>query len=442
MNPELSPTRARLSLGMLGRLMYDADPQTIWERETATLPRVFRKQRTVYRRFAADEIAPHALSVDCDPHAFDVHGLFRRSAAQGFQTEFLPFPWGTMKLSALRHSFLMSSALKAEEFCTGCTGLGLSILAHELGIAPLFVSGNLRAIFKWLRRIYREIRQGEPAMAAFAITEPGAGSDAEETEGAAQAKVSCRAARVPGGWRISGRKCFISGGAAARWVTLFAATEKSGGFASWTCFLLDKGMQGFTVGRQERKMGQKASDASELILEDVFVPDDRVIGKVGKGWAINRNVLNFSRPVVGAIALGAARGAFEHAVRFCNETRLGNRRLVQYQDVQLALADMMIKTCAMRATIWQTVRHRFPFQAAGAITKVFCSDTAWEVCNAAMELLGDHGYLQGNGVEKAARDARLAQIYEGTNQINRLAVFESQLGAEFHATSPAGQADV
>jgi len=190
-------------------------------------------------------------------------------------------------------------------------------------------------------------------------------------------------------------------------------------------------MQGFSVGRSERKMGQRASDASELILEDVFVPEDRVIGSVGAGWAINRNVLNFSRPVVGAMALGMARGAFEHAVRFCNTTRLGNRPLIQYQDVQLALADMMIRLSAARATVWQAVRHRFPFQAAGSIAKVFCSDTAWSVCNSAMELLGDHGYLHFQGIEKAARDARLTQIYEGTNQINRLAVFESQYGAEF-----------
>ena len=178
-------------------------------------------------------------------------------------------------------------------------------------------------------------------------------------------------------------------------------------------------------------MGQRAADASELILEDVFVPAERIIGPVGGGWAINRNVLNFSRPVVGAMALGMARGAFEHALSFCREARLGNRRLVDYQDVQLALADMMIKISAMRATVWQAVRYRFPFQAAGSIAKVFCSDTAWEVCNKAMELLGDHGYLHARRVEKAARDARLTQIYEGTNQINRLAVFEGQYGAEF-----------
>jgi len=144
-------------------------------------------------------------------------------------------------------------------------------------------------------------------------------------------------------------------------------------------------------------------------------------------------VLNYSRPAVGAIALGIARGALEHAIEFCNSTRLGGKPLIAYQDVQMRIAEMVAKVQAMRGLVWQSVRYRLPFQAAGAIAKSYCSDTAWEVCTAAMELLGDHGYLHSNSVEKAARDARLTQIYEGTNQINRLAIIESQTGpdAEF-----------
>ncbi|MBW1781579.1 MAG: acyl-CoA/acyl-ACP dehydrogenase [Deltaproteobacteria bacterium] len=429
---DLSPKKARLALGLIGRLMYDTRPRTLWERDTRTLSLPMQGLRRRYRRFAQKHIAPFGLKADLNPGSVDVRALFLKSANKGFQTELMPWPIGTMKWSSLAISVLMGPALKGEEFCAACGGLGLSLLAHELGMAPLFVCGDLHVITRWMRRIYREIRSGEPAMAAFAITEPSAGSDVEDTEGGESARITCRAGKVPGGWRITGRKCFISDGAVAKWVTLFAAIEE-GGLETWTCFLLDKGMPGFSVGRSERKMGQRAADASELILEEVFVPDDRVIGRVGAGWAINRNVLNFSRPVVGAMALGMARGAFEHAIAFCNKTRLGNRPLIQYQDVRLALADMMIQLSAARATVWQAVRYRFPFQAAGSIAKVFCSDTAWSVCNAAMELLGDHGYLHSQGVEKAARDVRLTQIYEGTNQINRLAIFESQLGAEFDA---------
>ena len=426
----LDPVRARASLGLLGRFLYDAKPRTIWERDTATLPRVFRAKRRAYRAFAEREIAPRALAADLDPAAADAKGLFLRAAGLGFQTELLPWPLGTANLRGMARSILLGPAIKAEEFCAACGGLGLAVLAHELGMAPLFVSGDARATLVWMRRIYAEIKSGEPSIAAFAITEPGAGSDVEDTEGAPRARLTCRAKRVEGGWRVSGRKVFISDGAVAKWVTLFAARE-GGGVESWTCFLLDKSMPGFSVGRHERKMGQRASDASELVLEDVFVPDGRVIGKPGAGWAINRNVLNFSRPVVGAIALGIARGAFERAARFCAETELGGKPLTGYQDVQLSLADMLMKVSAMRATVWQAARYFLPFQAAGAIAKAFCGDTAWEVCNAAMDLLGNHGFLHGHGIEKAARDARLTQIYEGTNQINRLAIFESQTGAEF-----------
>jgi alkylation response protein AidB-like acyl-CoA dehydrogenase len=426
----LSPTEARETLGILGRLIYDTDPISIWERDTRTLAWGFRRKRRKYREFALKEIAPHALAADQAPHAFDVRELFVKSGLKGFQTEFFLPPFGDASYATFTSSLLMSQALKAEEFCAADGGLGLALLAHELGMAPLLVSGNLRAIFKWMLKIYGEIKSGEPAIAAFAITEPGAGSDVEDTEGAARAKLGCRAKKVTGGWKVSGRKVFISDGAVARWVTLFAAQEDQGA-ESWTCFLLDKSMPGLTVGRSERKMGQRAADASELVLEDVFVPDERVIGKPGAGWAINRNVLNYSRPIVGAIALGIARGAFEHAVAFCKAARLANRPLLQCSDVQVALADMMMKIAAMRATIWHAMSHRVPFQTAGSIAKVFCADTSWEVCNQALDLLGNHGALRRNSVEKAARDARLTQIYEGTNQINRLAIFESQTGSDF-----------
>jgi len=425
----LKPAEASARLGIVGRLLYDTEARSIWDRDTELLPWGFRRKRRLYRQFAAKEIAPYALIADKDPHGFDAKALFVKSGLAGFQTEFLTWPFGTATLSVLS-SLLMPTILKAEEFCSACGGLGLMLLAHELGIAPLFVSGTFSGIFKWQRKIYSEILKGEPAIAAFAITEPGAGSDVEETEGAAKAAINCKARKVPGGWRISGRKVFISDGAVAKWVTLFAAQEGQG-IESWTCFLIDKSMPGFSAGRNERKMGQRGADASELILEDVFVPDDRVIGNVGSGWAICRNVLNYSRGPVGAIALGIARGAFESAVKFCKENRLANKPLMEYQDVQLALADMLMKLSAMRATLWRAASYRFPFQAAAAIAKVFCGDTAWQVCNQAMDLLGNHGYLHTNRVEKAARDVRLNLIYEGTNQINRLAIFESQLGAEF-----------
>jgi alkylation response protein AidB-like acyl-CoA dehydrogenase len=426
---DLSPEGARARLPALGRLLYDADVRTLWARDTETLPRIYRRLRRHYRAFAETHLVPRALEADADPGAVDRDALFRQAARAGLQTEFLPAPFGTGSLRALAGGILMPAVLKAEELAAGCGGLGLVLLGHDLGVAPLFLSGDLRAL-NWQRRIYRRIARGEADIVAYAITEPGAGSDVEETEGAATARIVTRARPVHGGFRLRGRKCFITNGAAARWVSLFAAEERSG-VERWTCFLLDRGMPGLSVGRKERKMGQRAADASELVLEDVFVPDDRVIGRVGGGWALNRNVLNYSRPAVGAIALGIGRSAFESAARFCNETRLNGRLLVSYQAVQLRLASMLTRLQAARALVWQAARYPRPFQAAGAMPKVFCSEVAYEVATDAMALLGDHGYLHVQRVEKAARDARLCLIYEGTNQVNRLAIVESQLGAEF-----------
>jgi len=428
MSSPLAPARARETLAGLGRHLYDVEGRTFWERDTDTLPARLRIKREKYRSFARAQLAPRALQADRKVTDAQVRALFGKAAAEGFQTEALPRPFGSGGIRSLLGGVLWPALLKAEEFCAADAGLGLALLVHDLGIVPMLLSGELAAM-GWIRRIYDEIRAGEPAIAAFAITEPGAGSDVEDTEGAASASLSTRAARAEGGWRLSGRKCFISNGRIARWITLFAALE-DGGVESWTCFMLDSAMEGFSVGRSERKMGQRAGDATELILEEVFVPDERVIGPLRSGWALNRNVLNYSRPGVAAIGVGIARCAFEHSLRFCKTARLGNRPLVSFQDVQLRLAAMLTKIQAARALCWQTARYGIPCQAAGAAPKAFAAEVAWDVSTSAMELLGDHGYLHANSVEKAARDSRLNLIYEGTHQINLLAIIEGQQDAE------------
>ena len=194
--------------------------------------------------------------------------------------------------------------------------------------------------------------------------------------------------------------------------------------ASWTCFLVEKNMPGFGALRNELKMGQRAAAATELEFQDVFVPDDHVIGGLRNGWALNRATLNFSRMPVAAIALGIARGAAEAAIDFVCRYRMGGKPLIDFQEVQLSVAQMMIETSTMRSMLWQHASQRVPMQASASICKVACSDGAVRVCEAAMELLSNHGVLHDHLVEKHFRDVRLTQIYEGTNQINRLAVIE------------------
>jgi alkylation response protein AidB-like acyl-CoA dehydrogenase len=414
----------------LGRWLYDHRVETLWERDTATLPRYLRQRRRAYRRFAEERIAPLALEADRDPEAYDPRPLLAEAGRRGFQSELLPWPMGRMPYRALSNGKVFAVVLKAEEFCAACGGIGLSLLAHDLGMGPLLLAGHLPTILRWQWPINRANLRGDVQLVAYAITEPGAGSDMEESEGAAQARYATTARKVEDGYVLNGQKVFISGGGHCDHVTVFAVLEREDGSpgqvdADYTCFVVERGREGFRVGRQERKLGQRACDASQLFFDDVFVPARNLVGTERSGWALNRNVLNYSRGPVGAIALGIARGAVETATWFARQTRLNNRPLIAYQEVQLALAEMWIDVMAMRGLVWQAARHFLPQQGIAAAAKAYCGDAGFRVANRAMELLGDHSYLTGQGAEKAMRDVRLNQIYEGTNQINYLAFIES-----------------
>lgn len=214
-----------------------------------------------------------------------------------------------------------------------------------------------------------------------------------------------------------------SDGNIADQVTVFAKL-KGEDIRSWTCFLVKKGTPGFSVGRREKKMGQRAADASELIFDNVFISSKNIVGKLRGGWALNQNVLNYSRPVVAAMALGHARGAFERAIHFCRTNEYNGKKLIELREIQYELADMAIRLASARATIWYSCRHFRATQSLSSISKVYASDIAVDVCARAMAIMGDAGIVHDYNVEKSLRDARLTQIYEGTNQINRFSIIE------------------
>lgn len=432
---QLKLKNATERMNIFGRLLVDNREMSLWEHDTKTLSWSVRRWRRKALHFAREYIRPLAAHADLHPHDYDPKPILAAAARNGFQTLLLIPPLGRASILPYFRGTAFQVAVVGEEFATECGGLALLLLAHNLGMAPLLLSGSIRNILRQMIPFYLKSHiLGRPDCMAFAITEPGAGSDVEETEGGAKAKLVTTAKHVPErkGYILNGQKCFISDGAFADKVTVYAKLENEG-IESWTCFLVEKGMEGFSVGRRERKMGQRASDASELIFDNVFVPEKNIVGKLRSGWANNRNVLNYSRPVVGAMALGHGRGAFERCLEFCRKTNLGPKRLIEYQDVQLELADMAISLWAARSMIWHSCKQFRCYQSGSASAKVFASDTAFKVCNQAMELMGDQGYLHANGVERAWRDSRLTQIYEGTNQINRLALFEHHLSTDFKA---------
>jgi alkylation response protein AidB-like acyl-CoA dehydrogenase len=400
------------------------EPSWIWDQDMAALPPPLGELRRQTRQFAEQELRPRAFGGDLRPHdaAADA-AVLQRAAASGVLFSHLPPPLGTGALALADFPLAWAASVKAEELCAACGGWGLMLSAHCLGMMPLLLTGDKKVWKRFLIPAKQRAQSGAPYVFAFAITEPGAGSDVESGYGASLSRPETVARRTDGGWLLNGRKQFISGGDIADAVTVFAALEGEG-LESWTCFLVERGTAGFRCLRNELKMGQRASGAAELELRDVFVPDDHVIGDLRTGWALNRASLTCSRLPVAAMALGIARGAMDAAIDFVCQFRLGGKPLIDYQEVQLRVADMLAETGGMRSMIWQLASRPTVTQANAAMSKFRCSDAAVRVCEMAMELLSQHGVLHRNYVEKHLRDARLTPIYEGTNQINRLAVIE------------------
>jgi alkylation response protein AidB-like acyl-CoA dehydrogenase len=425
----LSPRAAFETLSWLTRGMVRYDPDDVWELDTSLLPPALADARRRLRAFARDELAPLALAVDAAEA--ELHGssadraraVLRVAARAGMLSDLVPRPFGSSSPGMFRYPLHLPAALKTEELAAVDGGLMLLICAHSLGVAPVLLSGDLGSMRRHLLPALRGNRAGRLHVFAYAITEPAAGSDVEDGHGASRCGPGTVARRVPGGWRIKGRKCFISGGDVADSTVVFAALDGEG-LASWTAFLVPRAAAGYRVVRTEHKMGMRASGAAELALEDVFVADDRVIGGLRRGWALNRATLNSSRLPVAAMGVGFARAATDAAIEFACSFKLGGKALIAYQDVQLALADMLAQTQAARAMVWAAARRKQPLQREASAAKVHCTDTAVEVCTRAMDLLGNHAVLHHERIEKAYRDARLTQIFEGTNQINRLAMIE------------------
>lgn len=425
----LSPRRAFAELRSSLRPLIAYDPRPLWEAETAQLPWALRLLRRRTRDFVQRHMAPLELVTDAAPHPApgvlspELSALVAAAGRAGLLTDLLPRPLGSAPLLQYRHPLALQLSIRVEELSRGCGGLMLLLSAHELGLAPILLAGRVGTIRRFVLPAFRALKRGEPHLFAYAITEPAAGSDVEDSRGAKLYRPGVVARRVDGGWRLHGRKCFISGGDLARNISVFAALDDEG-IESWTCFLVHHDMPGFRVTRTELKMGMRAASAAELEFNDVLVPDDHVIGGLRQGWALNRATLNLSRLPVAAMAVGFAQRACDIAFDFACRYRLGGKALINYQEIQLTLAQMIAETAAIRALVWSSARCYTPRQAIAAICKFYCTDVAVGVAERAMDLLGNHGMLHVHGAEKVFRDARLAQIFEGTNQINRLAVIE------------------
>jgi alkylation response protein AidB-like acyl-CoA dehydrogenase len=300
-----------------------------------------------------------------------------------------------------------------EELARVCSGVAVTYAASALGCITLIEYGSEEQKKKFLP----DIASGKK-IGAFAVTEATAGSDASN--------IKTTAEPVEGGYLLNGTKQFITNGGEAQFYTVIALTDKTKGARGASALIVEKDMDGFTFGKKEKKLGIRASATRELVFKNCFVPRENLIGKEGLGFIQAMRLFDKSRPGIGAQAVGLCQGALEAAVDYTSQRVQFNQPLISMPVVQSMLADMSILTETSRAIVYAAARHvdsgAKNVTEESAIAKVFASDSAMKVTVDAVQLCGGSGYMRDYPVEKMMRDAKILQIYEGTNQVLRGAI--------------------
>ncbi len=305
---------------------------------------------------------------------------------------------------------VMDLSIAVEELSKVCSGIALSLAATALGTFPIILYGNDAQKQKYLPRV----ASGQ-SLAAFALTEANAGSDA--------GAIATTATKDGDDYIINGTKQWITNGGEAEIYSVVTKTDKSKGSRGASVFIVEKGMPGFTFGKKENKMGIRASATRELVFQDCRVPKANILGKEGLGFIVAMKTFDMSRPGVAAQALGIAAGALDEAVKYSRERRQFGKPICSFQGIQFMLADMATQVEAARALVYAAARYidtgAKDVSKISAMCKLFASDTAMRVTTDAVQVLGGYGYMKEYPVEKMMRDAKITQIYEGTNQIQR-----------------------
>jgi butyryl-CoA dehydrogenase len=306
---------------------------------------------------------------------------------------------------------ITNMCIVTEELSKACAGIALAFAGTALGAFPIILYGS----DEQKRRFLPDIASGK-RMAAFGLTEPMAGSDASAQRTTAR--------RDGDDYLLNGTKVFITNGGEAEIYTTVALTDPKKGARGASCFIIEKGTPGFTFGKREHKMGIRASVTSELVFEDARVPKENLLGKEGQGFLVAMKTFDISRPGVGAQALGIAEGALEETLKYAHGRHQFGQSILNFQGLQWMLADMAMETQAAKALIYSLAARidSGDIKDIGhlsAMCKVMASDVAMKVTTNAVQIFGGYGYMAEYPVEKMMRDAKITQIYEGTNQIQR-----------------------
>jgi len=356
-------------------------------------------------------VAPRAAEIDeTGEFAWD---LVEEYSKHGFLTLLIPKEYGGVDAD------ITSFCLIAEEIANYCASSALLVIVQAVGTMPLALGGTQELKENFLARIVKE-----KALIAFCVTEPDAGSDS--------ASVRTKAILKGDHYLLNGRKCFITNGGVAQYYTVFAVTNPGVKMEGISGFVIEKGTPGLSVGKVEEKMGIRGSNTTEVILEDVKVPVNQRIGDEGAGWWQMMRTLNRSRPAIGAQAVGLAQGALDYVVRLAREKGWAKER-GGASSIPCTLADMATQIEAARALVYKAANMMdekakgTPVQVFSAMSKYFASDVAMKVTTDAVQMLQWQGLTQRHPVERMMRDAKVIQIFEGTNQIQRMVVAHTLL---------------
>lgn len=444
----------------------------------------------IARKFNEEVVRPLSLELDRKTHEnpdFFPWDMVKKANEWGFYSMWVPKLFGGKGYS------FPSIAYFVEEIGSACLGIANVIGVHYLGVSGLMMAGNTRVIKKVMNEVVEGEKTGDPCIIALAITEPTAGTDVEEVDLEDQGKITCHAKKVKGGYIVNGTKIFISMGRLSKWTVLYAYTDLKKASETMVAMMVKQGMKGFTYGTHENKMGQRICTADVLNFEDCFVPDELVMLDPEKTKKFTRQpvrdinmryidyIVSITRPVVGSFGTSAARGAFEAALKYVNETELDGKLMINCEWVQCMLAEMyknvrlgrlayveanyanshrgvynilqmkpiyyylkympqaffdkIISPLLNRPIVtwlyckwfldWQKPNDQHCCTGLGSLAKFSGTDFGVRNCQMALELMGQEGLRHENGVEKILRDVKLLQIYEGTNQLNRLNLFKS-----------------
>ncbi len=362
------------------------------------------------RDFAEKEIMPYARDLD-EKEEFPWE-ILRKLHSVGLHDLAVPEEYGGPGIDSLSYSLII------EQIARGCAGVTVTSSANgnSLALYPLLIGGNEEQKQRFLPTI---CEKGD--LVSFSLTEPNAGSDISS--------IATTARKDGNDYIINGTKCFITNASYSKYHTVFANVIDGSGTKKLSVFMLEDSMPGIIKGKKEKKLGLRCSDTAELIFEDVRVPKDNLIGKEGDGFKLAMKTLDMARPSVGAISLGIAQAAFEAAVEYSKGRIQFGKPISHNQGIQFMLADMATKIEAARLLVYQAswLKDKFykegvPFTEKAAFAKVYASDVAMQVTTDAVQIFGGYGYSREYMVEKYMRDAKIMQIFEGTNQIQRIVI--------------------